>query len=328
MARVVRIRNTGGPEVLQVEELTLGEPKPGDVRIKVAAIGLNRVEAMFRQGEMGIPALPSKIGYEAAGIVEAVGKDVTTVTIGDRVATLPGLSMEEYGTYGDTIFYPANRLLPVPQILSMNEGAAAWMQYLTAYALIGVGHIRSSDTVVITASSSSVGLAAIQIVNAVGATPIAVTRGRNKADALRKHGARHVVVTEEQNPVDAVREMTTGHGARVIFDAVAGESLPQSVEMASGKGIIIIYGALAGAMASVPVHRLMLQGLTICGFAMNEFISDEAKKQEAIGYVSRGLQSAELRPIIDRVFDLDDIVEAHRYLESNLQVGKVVVQVR
>ena len=102
MARVVRIRNTGGPEVLQVEELTLGEPKPGDVRIKVAAIGLNRVEAMFRQGEMGIPSLPSKIGYEAAGIVDAVGKDVTTARIGDRVATLPGLSMEEYGTYGHT----------------------------------------------------------------------------------------------------------------------------------------------------------------------------------------------------------------------------------
>jgi NADPH:quinone reductase-like Zn-dependent oxidoreductase len=116
MARVVRIRNTGGPEVLQVEELILGTPKLGDVRIKVAAIGLNRVEAMFRQGQMGIPALPSKIGYEAAGVV-----------------------------------------------------------------------------------------------NAVGATPIAITRGKNKADALRKHGARHVVVTEEQNPVDAVREITIGH---------------------------------------------------------------------------------------------------------------------
>lgn len=329
MAKVVRFKNIGGPEVLQIEELTLGAPRPGDVRIKVGAIGLNRVETMFRKGEMGIPSLPSKIGYEAAGIVDAVGKDVTTVPIGARVATLPGLSMEEYGTYGDTIFYPANMLLPVPNNLSMNEAAAAWMQYLTAYALIGVGHLQKNDAVVITAASSSVGLAAIQIANAVGAIPIAITRDRAKADTLRKHGAKHVVATQNQNvvdTVDTVMSITNGQGARIVFDAVAGDGFAQLTEMAAQRGILLLYGALAGDVAPLPVHQTMLKNLTVRGFSLNDFMADESSKQAAIRYVCRGLETKELRPIIDRVFSLEEIAAAHRYLESNRQVGKVVVQ--
>ena len=330
MAKVVRFRNVGGPEVLQIEELALGAPKPGDVRIKVGAIGLNRVETMFRKGEMGIPSLPSRIGYEAAGIVDAVGKDVTTVQIGARVATLPGLSMEEYGTYGDTIFYPANMLLPVPDNLSMNEAAAAWMQYLTAYALIGMGHIQKNDAVVITAASSSVGLAAIQIVNAAGATGIAITRGKDKIKALRDHGAQHVVMTQGQNvvdTVDAVMSITEGRGARIVFDAVAGDGFAQLTEMAAQRGTIIIYGALSGDIAPLPVHQTMLKSLTVRGFAMNDFMSDDATRQAAIPYICKGLETKQLRPIIDRVFNLEAIAVAHRYLESNQQVGKVVVQV-
>src|SRR6202012_5727168 len=120
------------------------------------------------------------LGYEAAGVVEAVGDGVTTVKVGDRVATLPGLSMEDYGTYADAVLYPASELIPLPDAMSLEDAAASWMQYLTAYALVDVADVQPGDAVVITAASSSVGLAAIQIANLLGATPIAVTRGAGK----------------------------------------------------------------------------------------------------------------------------------------------------
>ena len=327
MARVVRLHEVGGPEVLRVEEVAIGDPRQADVRIQVAAIGINRAEAMFRTGEMGAPAFPSKIGYEAVGVIDAIGAEVKHFKVGDRVATLPGLSMEAYGTYADTIVYPANMLLRIPDNISMEEAAAAWMQYLTAYALIGVAHIKQGVTVLITAASSSVGLAAIQIVNAVGGVPIAVTRGRSKQDALLRYGARHVVVTEEEPLVETAMKLTQGRGVDVVFDAIGGETLAKAVALTANRATVIVYGALAGAMMPLPAHAFMLKGLTVRGFAMNEFISDELQRQQAIDFVYRGLESGKLQPVIDRTFDLEDIVSAHRYLESNNQIGKIVVTV-
>lgn len=327
MARVVRFHAAGGPEVLRVDRLELGAPKAGDVRIRVAAIGLNRVEAMFRSGVMGLPALPSTLGYEAAGVVEAVGDGVTNRQVGDRVATLPGLSMEAYGTCADTIFYPADRLIPLPDEMSFEDAAASWMQYLTAYALVDVANLQPGDAVVITAASSSVGLAAIQIANLLGATPIAVTRGADKAAALIDRGARHAVVSEAEDLAQAVLAMTDGRGARVVFDAVGGETLPQLVDLASPRGIIIIYGTLAGAVAPLPLPQAMLKSLTVRGFAMNDMVAEAAPRRAAIDFVRQGFASGQLRPVIDRVFELEDIVEAHRRLESNAQLGKILVRV-
>jgi NADPH2:quinone reductase len=327
MARVVRFHETGGPQVLRVDQLELGAPRPGDVRIRVGAIGLNRVEAMFRSGVMGPPALPSTLGYEAAGVVEAVGEGVTSRKVGDRVATLPGLSMEAYGTYADAIFYPADRLIPLPDEMSFEDAAASWMQYLTAYALVDVANIQPGDAVVITAASSSVGLAAIQIANLLAATPIAVTRGADKAAALIEHGARHVVVSEAQDVAAAVLDLTAGRGARVVFDAVGGETLPQLVDLASLRGIIIIYGSLAGSVAPLPLPQAMLKSLTVRGFAMNDMVAEAAPRRAAIDFVRQGFVSGALRPVIDRVFELEDVVAAHRRLESNAQLGKILVRV-
>lgn len=326
MARVVRFHAPGGPEVLQVDQLELGAPQPGDVRIRVGAIGLNRVEAMFRSGVMGVPALPSTLGYEAAGVIEAVGEGVTDRKVGDRVATLPGLSMEEYGTYADTIFYPGDRLIALPEAMSLEDAAASWMQYLTAYALVAVADVQPGDAVVITAASSSVGLAAIQIANLAGAVPIAVTRGAAKAQALAQLGARHVVVSDNQDLARTVLEITEGRGARVVFDAVGGETLPQLVELASQRGVIIIYGSLAGAVAPLPLPQAMLKSLTVRGFAMNDMVAAAELRRAAIDFVRQGFARGKLKPVIDRVFALEEIAEAHRYLESNAQLGKILVR--
>src|SRR5437763_15975197 len=197
MSRVVRFHKVGGPEVLRIEELEVPPPGKGEVQIAVKALGLNRAESMFRSGQyLEEPKLPARLGYEAAGTVAAVGPDVRGFAVGDAVSTIPSFSLNAYGLYGDLANAPAHAVTHHPASLSWVEAAAVWMQYLTAYgALIDIAGLSKGDAVVIPAASSSVGLAAIQIANRVGATPIALTRGRSKRQALVGAGAAHIVVT-------------------------------------------------------------------------------------------------------------------------------------
>ena len=224
MSRIIRFHRTGGPEVLQLDELDIGAPKAGEIRLRVRALGLNRAEAMFRSGAyLETPSLPAKLGYEAAGEIEAIGEGVSGFAVGDAVSTIPAFSMNEYGVYGDTAIVPAHAVVKHPANLSWSEAAAIWMQYLTAYgALIECGGLAKGDAVIITAASSSVGLAAIQIVNSLGGTPIATTRTSAKRDALLQAGAKHVIATEEQDLAAEVMRLTDGKGARIAFDPVCG----------------------------------------------------------------------------------------------------------
>ncbi len=325
MAKVARFHKFGGPETMQVDEVEVGAPGPGEVRIRVGAVGLNRVETMVRSGSYGEVALPSKLGYEAAGVIEALGPGVNGWATGDRVAVLFGLPMDKYGTYGEQILYPADMLVPVPKDMSLTDAAASWMQYGTAYALIDVGHIEAGDHVVINAASSSVGLAAIQIANERGAVPIAVTRGRGKASALKDHGAAHVVVSDEEDTAARIMEITGGKGAQIAFDAVAGPALASLLTAMGPRGIIIVYGMLGGYSLELMLPLLMGGNLALHGFAANRLIEDSADRAKVVAYIEQGLASGTLKPVVDRTFDLDDIADAHRYLESNVQFGKIVV---
>jgi NADPH:quinone reductase-like Zn-dependent oxidoreductase len=178
MSKVVRFHEFGGPEVLRFETLEVGEPSAGEVRVRVEAIGLNRAEAAFRSGRYIEKAqLPARLGYEAAGVIEALGAGVKGFSVGEAICVMPAFSMNKYGVYAERAIVPANALLKRPGGLGTNECASIWMQYLTAYgALVNISNIGEGDAIVITAASSSVGLAAIQIVNHVGAISIAVTR--------------------------------------------------------------------------------------------------------------------------------------------------------
>lgn len=326
MVHCVRFHQLGGPEVLTIEPAEIGDPGPGEVRIRVQAIGLNRVESMYRSGGFGVPKLPSKIGYEASGVVQAIGPGIQGFAIGDRVATIPGASMEQYGTYGQEILYPAAMLVRIPDGLSFLAAAATWMPYLTAYGLIAVADMRGGDSVLLTAASSSVGLAAIQIVNAVGGISIAVTGSENKIDALRHHGASHVL--SSRGVADGVtRVLGNQGGPRIVFDAVAGPSFPELVAVAAPGGIIMIYGTLGGAVTPLPAEVAMGKNLTVRGYAMNHMLADADVRRKALAFIVEGLRSGALKPVIDRVFEFDQIVAAHRYLERNTQIGKIVVRV-
>ena len=223
MTKVIRVHQLGGPEVLQIEDIAVGDPGPGEVRIKVEAVGLNRSEAMYRAGRYPVkPQLPSLIGYEGVGTIEAVGAGVTDYKEGDRVCVLPMIHQGQYGIWAEQAIVPARILLPAPPGLSAAEAASIWMQYMTAFALIEVAEVGLDDGVIVRAASSSVGIAAIQLANWAGAVSIAATRTSAKADALLAHGAAHVVATEEDDLVERVMDITGGKGAYVAFDPVGG----------------------------------------------------------------------------------------------------------
>ena len=329
MARVVRFHKTGGPEVLQVEEVAVPPPGKGEVQISIKALGLNRAESMFRSGQyLENPRLPARLGYEAAGTVVAIGPGVQGFKIGDAVSTIPSFSQNDYGLYGDLANAPVYAVTHHPKSLSWEEAAAVWMQYLTAYgALIDIGKLTKDDTILLPAASSSVGLAAIQIANQVGAVPVAMTRGQSKRKALLDAGAAHVIASEEQDLVKEVLRITEGKGARVVFDPVGGPTVNKLLQATAQLGIVFLYGALSTEPTPLPLFDLLAKWATIRGYVMLEITSDPRRLERAKKFINEGLADGSFKPLIAKKFPLDQIVEAHRYLESNQQVGKVVVTV-
>ncbi|MCH8157113.1 MAG: zinc-dependent alcohol dehydrogenase family protein [Nitrospinae bacterium] len=329
MPKIVRFHETGGADVLKVEDLPLAEPGEGEVRLKVEAIGLNRAEVMFREGQyLEDPVFPSRLGYEAAGIVDAVGSGTDGIQVGDRVSTIPGFSIGKYGVYGESAIVPGYAVARYPDNLKAIEGTAIWMQYLTAFgALIEIGQMKKEDTVLITAASSSVGLAAIQITKAAGALAIAATRGAVKKPFLLDAGADHVIVTDEEDLVERVMALTSGKGASTIFDPVAGPLLEKLTEAAAPGATIFEYGALSPEPTPYPLFPMLGKGLTLRGYTLFEIVRDPEKLARGKSYIYDGLQSGALKPIIDRTFPLEEIVKAHRYMESNQQKGKIVVTI-
>jgi len=328
-ARIVRFHATGGPEVLKIETESIPEPSKGEVRLRVKAIGLNRAEIMFREGRyLETPAFPAKLGYEAAGVVDAVGPDVDKSWLGKKVSTMPAFVMTKYGVYGEVVIVPVSAIAVYPDKLTPEQGTSIWMQYLTAYGgLVEYGKVTKGDFVVLTAASSSVGIAAIEIANVEGATSIATTRTAKKKKALMDAGAKHVIVTEEEDFLTRVKEITGGKGPRVIFDPIGGKGIEQLAQAAAYHGTIFEYGALAPEPTPFPLFAALDKGLTVRGYTLREIFTDPKLTAKAQKYVFDHVEKGDFKPKIDRMFPFAQIVEAHRYMESNEQIGKIVVSV-
>lgn len=328
-AKVVRFHSLGGPEVLKIQDEPVPEPGKGEVRLDVKAIGLNRAEVMFREGQyLESPVLPAKIGYEAAGIVTAVGPDVDKSWISKKASTVPAFLMTQYGVYGEVAIVPVSALAVYPEKLTPQEGTSIWMQYLTAYgALIAHAQITKGDFVIITAASSSVGIAAIEMVKAEGAISIATTRTSKKKPALLEVGANHVIATQEEGFVARVKEITGGKGARVIFDPIAGKGVELLAQAAAQGATIFEYGALALEPTPFPLFAALSKALSIRGYTLRELLSEPKLRAKAERYVFDHITAGNFKPRIDRVFPFAQIVEAHRYMQSNEQIGKIVVTV-
>jgi NADPH:quinone reductase-like Zn-dependent oxidoreductase len=328
VSKVVRVHQNGGPEQMRIEELEVGAPGAGEVRLRMEAIGLNRSEAMYRRGGYGPkPNFPTLIGYEGVGVLEALGPGVSGFAVGDRVCVMPTFPMGAYGVYAERAIVPARSLVAPPPGLSPIEAASIWMQYFTALAIIEVGHATVGDFVVIRAASSSVGLAAIQLSNWAGAVPIATTRTSAKAAALQEQGAKHVVATDETDLVAEVQRITGGKGARLIFDPVGGPEVEKLALCGAEEGILFQYGGLSGQPTPYPHWPAAFRSLSVRGWVASFIWNKPERFARNHALILRGLADGHLRPVIARTFPLAQIVEAHRYLESNQQVGKIVVTV-
>ena len=325
--RAVRFHQFGGPEVLRIEPVEGRQPGVNEVSIRVKALGLNRAEALLRTDRyIESPQFPCGLGLEATGVVEAVGSAVRGFAPGDAVSVLPPTSMQQDPTHAERLVVPQARLVKNPPGQAWSDAAATWMQYLTAYgALIQVAGLREGDFVVITAASSSVGLAAIQIARRAGAVPIAVTRTSAKREALLQAGAAEVIASEEENLRSRLLDISGKAGVRVVFDPVGGPIFePLTAAMAEG-GILIEYGGLSPEPTPFPLFEVLSRSLVMRGYRVYEVLEDPLRLQEAEDYILAGLADGSLRPVIARTFAFDEIVEAYRYLESNQQFGKVVV---
>lgn len=331
MAMIVRFHELGAADVLKIEEVADMPLGADEARIKVSALGLNRAEVLLRQGRyLERPRFPSRIGYEASGVITELGAGArqSGFAVGDKISVVPCFSQVRYGVYGESAVVPARALAKYPENLSEVQAAAIWMQYLTAYgALIELGRLQKDEYVLITAASSSVGYSAIQLAKSVGAVAIASTRTAAKKQQLLDAGADHVIVTNEQSLAAEVERISSGHGADLVFDAVAGPILADLARAAAYEARIYIYGALSLESTVFPLQLSLKKGLSINGYTMFQLTDDEGRFGRAREYIYKGLESGALRPVIDKIFDFEQIVEAQKYMESNQQNGKIVVRV-
>ena len=327
MSRMIKFARPGGPEVLEFIEVEAPEPGPREVRIKVKAIGINRADSMWRNDKyVESPIFPAGLGYDAAGVVDAVGREVTDFIVGDVVSTIPAFSLNKYSAYGEVILAPDHAVVKHPESLSFVEAASIWMMFLTAYgALVSDAQVRAGDFVIIPAASSSVGLAAVQIVNYADATPIALTRTSEKKQRLHEAGAQHVIATQEQDLLAEVMRITNGNGARVAFEPVGGPGFPKLVAALTFQGIAYIYGALSDDDTTIPVLEMIRKMTVVKGYSVRMVTGDADRRKAAVEYVTKGLASGALKPVIDSTFKFDEMVEVHRYLENSGQFGKIVV---
>ena len=329
MAKVVRFHETGGPDVLRLEDVDIPAPGPGEVHLAIDAIGVNRAEAAFRGGHYIIkPTPPSVLGSEAVGRVLSTGPGVEDLAARDRVLVLP-LSMQgQYGLYASEVTIPAGSLTKLPPDVDPVQQAATWVAFLTAWGgLRDAGRLQAGQFVILPAASSSVGLAAIQIARDIGAIPIAATRSGDKAQALLDAGAAHVVATAEQDLPAEIRRITDGRGVPLIFDPVAGPYAATLFGCLAEEGQLIIYGGLANQPSTFPRHLAIRSNLTMRGYNFFGLLRDKTRFQAAYDAIVAGVRDGRFKMPIDATFPLADVVEAHRHLEANQQVGKVVLVV-
>ena len=327
MSRSVRIHEFGDASVLRIEDVKVGAPTAGEVRLRIRAIGLNRTEITLRSGRSPAkPALPTGLGFEAAGLIEAIGPDVAGFSVGDRVALVPAYGAAHYALYGEVAIAPARSLVAIPDHVSFVEAAATWTAYGTAWGgLVAVGALKAGQTVVIPAASSSVGLAAIQVAQRLGARPVALTRTSAKADELRRLGASAVIATTEQDVVAEVKGLTNGNGAELVFDPVGGPEFATLARATAAGGTLVLYGALDTRPTVIPPFDIFARDLKVRGLALTALTRDDGRLVALRQFVNDGLADGAFHPTIARTFPFDQIADAHRFIEAGEQVGKVVV---
>lgn len=322
-ARAVRIRGAGGPEVLKLEEMTVGPPGPHEVRIAVRAAGLNRADCLQRRGVYPAPkgTVPDVPGLEYAGEIEACGEGVTNLDVGQRV-----MGIVAGGGMATHLLVHARECIPVPQSMSFEDAAAIPEAFFTAYdALVLQGGMKSGDRVLIHAAGSGVGTAAIQIARALGAQTMGTSRTAEKLARCCELGLDHDVHTAEGTFAKRVRALG---GADVILDTIGAKYLSENIASLRTGGRVVVIGLLGGIKGELNLGQLLGKRGTIHGSVLRSRPVEEkiALAQLFKKHVLPLFEGGSLRPVIDSVMDMEDVQDAHAQMEAGKTFGKIVLR--
>lgn len=323
--RAVVIREPGGPEVLVAGEADLAGPGPGEVRVQVAAAGVNRADLLQRRGRYPAPpGVPADVpGLEYAGTVEALGPGVAHRRVGDRVMGIVG-----GGAYAEAVVVHEDETLPVPEEMTLEEAAALPEAVLTADdALFTLGGLVADERLLVHAIGSGVGLAALQLGRAAGATVIGTSRTPDKLERARELGLDAGIHVENAVFAGAVRGATDGAGVDLVLELVGGPYLAEDLEAVAPQGRVVLVGLLAGARADLDLGRVLRTRITLVGTVMRSRSRDEkiAVVRAAASRLLPWLEDGRVRPVIDRILPMAEAAEAHRLMETNRNFGKLVL---
>lgn len=313
MTHAIRLHQTGAPELMQWESIALPPPAAGEVRLRHHAIGLNYIDTYHRSGLYPLP-LPSGLGQEAAGVVEAVGEGVSEVAVGDRVA----YATAPLGAYAEARNVPADVLVPLPAALSFEQGAAMLMRGLTAqYLLRRTYRVQAGDTILVHAAAGGVGTIMCQWAKALGATVIGTVGSEHKAELARANGCDHPIVYTRENFARRVRELTDGEGVPVVFDSIGKDTFMDSLACLRPLGLMVSFGNASGAVPPVDIGVLARMGSLF--LTRPTLFTYAARRSELLAMASELFDlvvAGTLRVEINQRYALKDAAQAHRDLEG------------
>jgi NADPH:quinone reductase len=323
MAKAIRIHQTGGPEVMRLEDVVVGDPGPGQVRLKHVAVGLNFADIYFRTGLYPVP-LPCGLGVEAAGVVQAVGEGVTNVIPGDRV-TYTGF-VNTLGAYSTERLVPAAPLIKLPEGISCETAAAMTMRGLTsAYLMRRVWPLKAGDAILLHAAAGGVGLIVSQWAKLLGLNVIGTVSTEAKAEVARAHGCDHVILYGREDVAKRVRELTAGAGVSVVFDSVGKDTFAASLDSVKRRGLVVVVGSASGPVPPLDVTQLAIKGsVFVTRPALADYVADPAEKADLANEVFGHVAAGRIRIEINQRYALEDAVQAHRDLESRKTTGSSI----
>lgn len=321
--QAVRFNEAGAPDVMYLEDIEVGEPAAGQVRVRHVAVGLNYADTYFRDGTYKI-ALPNGMGVEASGVVDAVGEGVSNVQIGDRV-TYTGF-INTLGAYSTARLVDANVLIKLPEGISCETAAAMTMRGLTsAYLMRRIYDFKKGDTILLHAAAGGVGLIVSQWAKLLGLTVIGTTSSEEKAAIARAHGCDHVINYSHENVAERVRELTNGVGVNVVFDSVGKDTFMSSLDSLNRRGLLVCVGTASGPIPDFNPVLLAIKGsLFITRPALADYIADPAEKQALADEIFSHVSSGRIKIEINQRYELKDAVQAHRDLEARKTTGSSI----
>ncbi|MED6220405.1 hypothetical protein PIB30_044507 [Stylosanthes scabra] len=322
MVKAIRVHELGGPQVLKWEDVEIGEPKEGEVRVRNKAIGLNFIDVYFRKGVYKAPSMPFTPGMEAVGVVTAVGSGLTGRQVGDLVA----YAGQPMGSYAEEQILPADKVVPVPSSISPVVGASIMLKGMTAQFLVRrCFKVEPGHTVLVQAAAGGVGSLLCQWANALGATVIGTVSSKEKAAQAKEDGCHHTIIYTEEDFVTRVNEITSGNGVEVVYDSVGKDTFQGSLACLKVRGYLVNFGQSSGTPDPVPLSALAAKSLFLTRPSLMQYNVTRDELLESAGEVFANVASGVLKVRVNHTYPLSEAAKAHEDLENRKTSGSIVL---